>query len=209
MMKKQEFQGQFVRQDPFLWRLPARRDSPRAPACSRRCTRLGSRSSPEFERVADYSRPECKRVGCCSAQWLSCELFKRRATDSWVRDRAGQPPPRRMCASTMLRSAQCDVERARVLLRSVDRNERHTEEHSRQIVDLVLISDPHLRRIDVNEDQMATWTYQRPTLATDETSVLACKPSLLFRKDGPVVFTKKYVKHTLFSKKEYRRAPRA
>ena len=79
------------------------------------CTRVlkavhevGSRSSPEFERVADYSRPECKRVGCCSAQWLSCELFKRRATDSWVRDRAGQPPPRRMCASTMLlRSVRC------------------------------------------------------------------------------------------------------
>ena len=43
-----------------------------------------------------------------------------------------------------------------------------------------------------------------PTVATEETSVLACKPSLLFRKDGPVVFTKKYVKHTLFSKKEYK-----
>ena len=54
-------------------------------------------------------------------------------------------------------------------------------------------------------DQMAkwTWTYQRRNVATEETSVLACKPSLLFRKDGPVVFTKKYVKHTLFSKKEY------
>jgi hypothetical protein len=54
-------------------------------------------------------------------------------------------------------------------------------------------------------DQMAkwTWTYQRRNVATEETSVLACKPSLLFRKDGRVVFTKKYVKHTLFSKKEY------
>jgi hypothetical protein len=50
---------------------------------------------------------------------------------------------------------------------------------------------------------MATWTYRRLTVATDETSVLGSKPLLLFRKDGPVVFTKKYVKHTLFSKKEY------
>lgn len=51
---------------------------------------------------------------------------------------------------------------------------------------------------------MATWTYQRRTVETDETSALASKPKLLFRKDGPVVFTKKYVKHTLFSKKEYK-----
>jgi hypothetical protein len=50
---------------------------------------------------------------------------------------------------------------------------------------------------------MAKWTYRRSTLETDETSVLACKPPLLFRKNGPVVFTKKYVKQTLFSKKEY------
>jgi hypothetical protein len=50
---------------------------------------------------------------------------------------------------------------------------------------------------------MATWTYQRRTLATEKTSALASKPKLLFRKNGPVVFTKKYVKHTLFSKKEY------
>jgi hypothetical protein len=55
----------------------------------------------------------------------------------------------------------------------------------------------------VNGDQMATWTYRRLTVATEETSKLASKPLLLFRKDGPVVFTKKYVKHTLFSKKEY------
>jgi hypothetical protein len=56
----------------------------------------------------------------------------------------------------------------------------------------------------VNGDQMATWTYRRLTVATEETSKLASKPLLLFRKDGPVVFTKKYVKHTLFSKKEYK-----
>jgi hypothetical protein len=55
----------------------------------------------------------------------------------------------------------------------------------------------------VNGDQMATWTYRRLTFVTDETSALASKPLLLFRKNGPVVFTKKYVKHTLFSKKEY------
>lgn len=55
----------------------------------------------------------------------------------------------------------------------------------------------------MNGDQMAKWTYRRSTLETDETSVLASKPPLLFRKNGPVVFTKKYVKHTLFSKKEY------
>ena len=52
-------------------------------------------------------------------------------------------------------------------------------------------------------DQMATWTYQRRTVKTEKTSALASKPLLLFRKNGPVVFTKKYVKHTLFSKKEY------
>ena len=50
---------------------------------------------------------------------------------------------------------------------------------------------------------MAKWTYRRSTLETDETSMLASKPPLPFRKNGPVVFTKKYVKHTLFSKKEY------
>jgi hypothetical protein len=50
---------------------------------------------------------------------------------------------------------------------------------------------------------MATWTYQRRTVETEKTSALASKPKLLFRKNGPVVFTRKYVKHTLFSKKEY------
>ena len=55
----------------------------------------------------------------------------------------------------------------------------------------------------MNGDQMATWTYQRRTVKTEKTSALASKPLLLFRKNGPVVFTKKYVKHTLFSKKEY------
>jgi hypothetical protein len=90
-----------------------------------------------------------------------------------------------------------------VLLRLVDRNERRAKEHSRQIVDLVLILDPHLRRVDVNGDQMAAW-YRRSTFVTDETSVLASKPLLLFKKEGPIVFTKKYVKHTLFSKKEYK-----
>ena len=54
----------------------------------------------------------------------------------------------------------------------------------------------------MNGDQMADG-YRRDTFVTDETSVLASKPQLLFRKDGPIVFTKKYVKHTLFSKKEY------
>src|SRR5215211_6792989 len=52
-------------------------------------------------------------------------------------------------------------------------------------------------------DQMATWTYKRATVTTEKTSALACKPELLFRKNGPVVFTKKYVKHTLLSKKTY------
>ena len=60
--------------------------------------------------------------------------------------------------------------------------------------------------VDVNGDQMATWTYRRSTFVTNETSALASKPLLLFRKNGPVVFTKKYVKHTLFSKKEYSEA---
>jgi hypothetical protein len=45
---------------------------------------------------------------------------------------------------------------------------------------------------------MARWSYRRLTFVTDETSVLASKPLLLFRKDGPVVFTKKYVKHPTF-----------
>jgi hypothetical protein len=34
-------------------------------------------------------------------------------------------------------------------------------------------------------------------------SLLASKALLLLRKDGPVIFTKRYVKHTLLSKKEY------
>jgi hypothetical protein len=50
---------------------------------------------------------------------------------------------------------------------------------------------------------MATWTYKRNTFSLENASVLASKPVLLFRKNGPVVFTKTYVKHTLFSKKEY------
>jgi hypothetical protein len=50
---------------------------------------------------------------------------------------------------------------------------------------------------------MATWTYKRASVATEKTSVLASKPELLFRKHGPVVFTKNYVKETLFSKKTY------
>ena len=152
--------------------------------------------------------PIAKREGCCSAQWLSCELFKRLATDSGLGiARVNYHPG--VCARRQCCSAQCDVERARVLLRSVDRNERRAKEHSRQIVDLVLVLDPYLRRVDVNGDQMATWTYRRSTFVTDETSALASKPILLFRKNGPVVFTKKYVKHTLFSKKEYPQGPRA
>jgi hypothetical protein len=50
---------------------------------------------------------------------------------------------------------------------------------------------------------MATWTYKRASVETSDTSVLACKPTLLFRKHGPVVFTKNYVKETLLSKKKY------
>ena len=51
---------------------------------------------------------------------------------------------------------------------------------------------------------MATWTYQRRTVETEKTSALASKPKLLFKKEGPIVFTRKYVKHTLFSKEEYK-----
>jgi hypothetical protein len=45
--------------------------------------------------------------------------------------------------------------------------------------------------------------YRRVSVATEETSVLASKPILLFRKNGPVVFTGQYVEHNLHSKKEY------
>ena len=51
--------------------------------------------------------------------------------------------------------------------------------------------------------QMATWTYKRASVTAEDASVLASKPLLLFRKNGPVVFTKEYVKHRLFSKKTY------
>jgi hypothetical protein len=80
---------------------------------------------------------------------------------------------------------------------------RHAGIHSRQMADLVLSCGFTHTAADVNEDQMATWTYQRRTLTTEKTSVVTSKPELLFRKDGPVVFTKNYVKHTLLSKKEY------
>jgi hypothetical protein len=50
---------------------------------------------------------------------------------------------------------------------------------------------------------MATWTYRRSSLTAANASVLASKPTLLFRKNGPIVFTKNYVKHRLFSKKTY------
>jgi hypothetical protein len=46
-------------------------------------------------------------------------------------------------------------------------------------------------------------TYQRRTVETEKTSVLASKPLLLFRSSGAVVFTNKYVEHNLLSKKEY------
>ena len=44
---------------------------------------------------------------------------------------------------------------------------------------------------------MATrWTFRRSSLKD-------CEPKLLFRLNGDVVFTRDYVKHTLFSKKPY------
>jgi len=43
---------------------------------------------------------------------------------------------------------------------------------------------------------MARWSYRRPQLARVE------GPTSL-EEDGPVIFTKRYVKHTLLSKKEY------
>ena len=50
---------------------------------------------------------------------------------------------------------------------------------------------------------MATWSYKRASLTASDTSALASKPELLLRPNGPVVFTKNYVKETLFSKKKY------
>ena len=50
---------------------------------------------------------------------------------------------------------------------------------------------------------MAKWSYERGGVETSETSALACSPTLLFRKHGPVVFTKNYVKETLLSEKKY------
>jgi hypothetical protein len=52
-------------------------------------------------------------------------------------------------------------------------------------------------------NQMATWSYKRASLTAPDASVLASKPTLLFRTNGPIVFTKNYVKHGLFSKKTY------
>ena len=37
---------------------------------------------------------------------------------------------------------------------------------------------------------MATWTYRRSSLTAADASVLASRPTLLFRKNGPIVFTK-------------------
>jgi len=68
------------------------------------------------------------------------------------------------------------------------------------MIDLVLVWDP-LAAVDVNGNQMATWSYKRASLTASDTSALASKPELLFRPNGPVVFTKNYVKETLFSKK--------
>jgi hypothetical protein len=50
---------------------------------------------------------------------------------------------------------------------------------------------------------MATWSYKRASVEGPHTSVLASKRTLLFRKHGPVVFTKNYTEHRLFSKKVY------
>jgi hypothetical protein len=69
--------------------------------------------------------------------------------------------------------------------------------------------DSTLTALDANGDQMATWTYRRASVTAEDASVLASKPLLLFKKNGPVVFTKNYVKHRLFSKKRTRRGPRA
>ena len=62
---------------------------------------------------------------------------------------------------------------------------------------------PTLAAVDANGDQMATWTYRRSSVTAADASVLASKPLLLFRKNGPIVFTKNFVKHRLFSKKTY------
>jgi hypothetical protein len=50
---------------------------------------------------------------------------------------------------------------------------------------------------------MPPWTYKRASVTAEDASVLASKPLLLFRQNGPVVFTKNYVKHRLLSKKTY------
>jgi hypothetical protein len=102
--------------------------------------------------------------------------------------------------ATCRRGRQRDTWR---ILRRAARIQRHAGIEPGQIADLVLSFGFTPAAVDVNGDQMATWTYQRRTLTTEKTSVVTSKPPLLFRKDGPVVFTKNYVKHTLLSKKEY------
>jgi hypothetical protein len=42
----------------------------------------------------------------------------------------------------------------------------------RQMIDLVLVWDP-LAAVDVNGNQMATWSYKRASLTASDTSVLA------------------------------------
>jgi hypothetical protein len=63
---------------------------------------------------------------------------------------------------------------------------------------LVLGLEATLRAVDMNEDQMAR---ARGYLKTTETP--ARKVRVLFAENETVVFTRKYVKHTLLSKKEY------
>jgi hypothetical protein len=65
-------------------------------------------------------------------------------------------------------------------------------------VGLVLGLEATLWAVDINEDQMAR---VRGYLKTTETP--ARKVRVLFAENETVVFTRKYVKHTLLSKKTY------
>ena len=95
------------------------------------------------------------------------------------------------------------MERARVLLRSVDRNERRTEEHSRQIVDLVLILDPDLRaaaRRDGIKMPHGTGVTPLATYENERSRVEAQTPQ---NKEGSLHSRKICQTHSIF-KEEYK-----